>query len=479
MLILLSALITLPGIQNGALWDRDETFYAECAREMLERGDFLVPHFNGKPFLEKPPLAYWFMALGFKLFGVGELGARFFSAIFGIGAVLFVFFTGKRLSRKEGGLLPALVLASSLLFVVASRLALTDAYLLFSLAGALYFFTLVVTEPRKPCDRAPHNSSLVLPRAPGGSFARARWVGWLGFGAMCGGAFLAKGPVGILLPVASALAFLFWRRPKDIFHPAALVGVGMALAIFLPWFWRANQLSEGKLFDEFFLKHNVGRFSHAMEGHRGPLWYYLPVLLAGFFPWSLFVIQRISASWKEKREETFLLLIWALIPLLLFSASQTKLPHYILPCLVPLSLFFRGKVTNCCGLMLLILFFLLGILIPLVALPKVDEMRLASAIKKMDKSPLQEIRKMGSTGYLEPGLVFYFQRPVEFMNADEAKERLLSKEPFACLVNQKARLALSPLIHRGRIKSVAAFSGIEEVHGNYEMLALLTNSWKR
>lgn len=455
ILILFSASMLFPGIQIPALWDRDETFYAECAREMLERGDFLISHFNGKPFLEKPPLAYWFMALGFKLFGVGELGARFFSALFGIGAVLFVFFTGQRLFAKEGGFLAGLVLASSLLFVVASRLALTDAYLLFFLAGALYFFTFIIAQPQD------------------------LWGGWLGFGAMCGGAFLAKGPVGIFLPVASAFVFLLWKKPKDIFHPAALVGVVVALAIFLPWFWRANQLSEGKLFDEFFLKHNVGRFSHAMEGHRGPFWYYLPVLLAGFFPWSLFVIQRISASWKDKREETLLLLIWALIPLLLFSASQTKLPHYILPCLAPLSLFFRGKVTRSDGLMLLILFFLLGLLIPLVALPKVDEMRLASAIKKMDKSPLQGIRRLGSAGYLEPGLVFYFQRPVEFMDADEAKERLLSKEPFACLVNQELWLTLSPLIHKGRIKSVAAFSGIEEVHGNYETLALLTNSWKR
>src|SRR3989304_5785520 len=128
----------------ASLWDEDETLYASCAREMLQRGDWVVPMFNGKLFPDKPPLMFWLMMAGFELFGVNEFGARFFSAVLGVGTALLTYHLGRLLFNPSVGLWAGLITASSIIFTVSARAATVDSALVFVSTLALLCFVAAI-----------------------------------------------------------------------------------------------------------------------------------------------------------------------------------------------------------------------------------------------------------------------------------------------------------------------------------------------
>ena len=121
-----AGVIFFTNLGGAALWDMDEALYTSCAREMFQRGDWVVPMFNGQMFPEKPPLMFWTMMAGFELFGVNEFGARFFSAVFGVATALAAFHLGRILFNARVGLWAGLITASTIIFTVSARAATVD-----------------------------------------------------------------------------------------------------------------------------------------------------------------------------------------------------------------------------------------------------------------------------------------------------------------------------------------------------------------
>ena len=293
---------------SAPLFDVDEGAFSEATREMFLRGDFLSTYLYGEPRHDKPILSYWLQALSVGLLGFHEWGFRLPSALMATGWVAAAYtFTFKVRGDRKQALAAALMTASSVLIVIIGRAATADALL--NLLIALTLFSLY---------RYLIGHGLIQLY-----FAAAA----AGFG------FLAKGPVALIIPaVVSAVWFL---SRKDVTGWITLIRQWRAWALFgliaLPWYAVQSLRDGGAFLQGFLLQHNFGRFNAALETHSGPFWYYLPVLLIGFLPFTGFILAALSnirQRWNDPLDRW--LLIWFGFILLFFSASGTKLPHYLL-----------------------------------------------------------------------------------------------------------------------------------------------------
>lgn len=308
LLIGLSAILFFPGLGKTPLWIYDEVRNAECAREMYERGDWIVPTFNGGLRTLKPPLHYYFMFGGFKIFGVTEWGARFFSAIFGMLTILITFLFVKRFSSLRHAFITCLVLLASSHFLFEFRMSVPDPYLIFLNTASI--FTAY-------------------------AYFREKKFHWLLICAITMGlGTLAKGPVSIALPGGAVFIWLIWeRRWKEIFSWKILIAAIVMLAVAVPWYWLVHKATNGEWTRGFFLQHNVGRFSEAMEGHGG-LFIIVPLfVLLGLLPASVFIGEAVK-NFKTRFTDPFLKLAFCVMILFLvfYSISGTKLPNYPMPC---------------------------------------------------------------------------------------------------------------------------------------------------
>jgi 4-amino-4-deoxy-L-arabinose transferase-like glycosyltransferase len=335
----LCLIILWSGLGGSRLWDQDEGYYASVAREMNSRGDWLVPTFNQELFAHKPPLMYWGMLAGFKLFGVSEFSARFASAVFGTGMVLLTYWLGRMLFGRMTGWIGALVLLSSVMFTVVARSATADAHLGFFVLLAI---TLWVDQARKS-----QNESLPVIHS-------WRWF-WI-YSAIAGGV-LAKGPIGFAFPVAilGVMTLLWgpphtsttgswlswtqqcWQRFWIAFWSMRPVFGGMVLlGLAGPWFLWMQWTTGGAFLSEFFGVHHFERFSQPMDNHSGPIYYYVVSCLIGFFPWTSFAIPiglhyLDRQRWQQDRMAMRLLTVWICFYFGVFSIASTKLPNYVIP----------------------------------------------------------------------------------------------------------------------------------------------------
>jgi 4-amino-4-deoxy-L-arabinose transferase-like glycosyltransferase len=351
------------------LWDRDEPRNAACAREMLDRGDWVVPTFNGELRVPKPILKYWLMISAYKLFGVNEFAARFWSAVFALATVWATYFLGRRLFDARTGLWAGLILASSLLFVTSGHMAKADAPLTFFSTLAVLIF--VYGTFRRTDDHSDKPALAV-------SFPQSWPVVALLYAAV-GMAALAKGLPGLLLPPAVIGLFLLiarspvgtsdksWRSrilglvrpfaPRHFLHTFWLMRpittVVVVLAVAGPWYVLVGLRTHGEFLRGFFLDNNFGRAMQPMEGHSGPFLLYYPATIAlGFFPWS--VLLPAMGIWLVTRlrqadpwhSACLLLACWIGLYVVAFSAAQTKLPGYIVPCFPALALLMGGFVRE-------------------------------------------------------------------------------------------------------------------------------------
>ena len=331
-IVVAGAVIFFTTLGATGLWDEDEPLYASCAREMLERGDWVVPWFNGQMFPDKPPLMFWTMMSGFGLFGVNELGARFWSAVFGVATALATYHLGRRLFRAEVGLWGGLIVSSSIIFTVSARAATVDSALTLATTMAILFFVLGRT-----------------------------WIAFALMYASMGVAVLAKGPVGLLLPAATiGLFLLIINDPRNFFRSAwqmrPLTGIAVVAAVALPWYVLVGLRTDGVWLEQFFAKYNLRPFMQPILGHHGPVWYYVPAILIGFFPWSVFAVPTLIDLVRRLRGRdawrtgTILLLCWLGVFFVFWSICSTKLPHYVLPAYPALALltacFVDGWITG-------------------------------------------------------------------------------------------------------------------------------------
>jgi 4-amino-4-deoxy-L-arabinose transferase-like glycosyltransferase len=322
------------GLAYFGLIGADEPRYAQVAREMLARHDWITPTLGGKPWLEKPPLYYWQAMLAYSIFGVSDWAARLPSAVDASLMVVAIYLFLKRFR-------PGFELDGALMTAAA--------------AGVIGFARAASTD---------------MPLAAMFTVALLAWYAWYEnslrrylavFYCFLAFAMLAKGPVAPLL--AALIVTIFAVAKKDsglLWRTLWIPGILMFLVVSLPWHI-AVQWKNPEFFRIFILQHNLARFGTNLYHHPEPFWYYVPVVLLGLIPWTVFVVAALWESvrvwWTERQEMlksedalNVFLVIWLVVPVVFFSLSRSKLPGYIVPALpagtLLLAEYVRRRVTD-------------------------------------------------------------------------------------------------------------------------------------
>jgi 4-amino-4-deoxy-L-arabinose transferase-like glycosyltransferase len=300
----------------------DEPRYAEVAREMYARGDWVTPTLAGRMWFEKPALLYWLMNVAYRVFGVTEFAARAGSALAGVLTVLLAGWAARRAEFESGeglrglGVTCAAVTASTLGLIAFARAASFDTILTAAVTGALVCFY---------CSEVERGAE------------RKTWL--VGFYIFMGASLLAKGLVGVVIPVGVLLLYYVLRRR----WPGLLrLGVpwGMLLTLLVAATWYGPVIARhGQPFvDEFFIQHHFARYVSNKFHHPEPFYFYLPVTVLLALPWTFFLAGGIAGAWQTnpRAEDAagklrVLALAWLVAPVLFFSASGSKLPGYVLP----------------------------------------------------------------------------------------------------------------------------------------------------
>ncbi len=313
---IIAALITLPGLGVGTLWDNSETAYGEVAREILLTHDWIVMHLNGAPWFIQPPLYFWVAALFAKLLGVTPFALRLPSALatIGMGAM-----TGYAVARQAGtriGVYASVILSSCLIQAVIGRLAIMDALLDVAVALTVFWWFRALETGRD----------------------RYFVYGWIAaaFG------FLAKGPVAPVVALLVIGPYWLWnRREEQTYLPSWrgwLGGLGLTGLIVAPWLLANAAHSGPHSLAELIGHYTIGRYTGVIENQSGPVWYYLPVVILGLFPWIAFLPMALVRGSSALRDASTppnlarlwrLAIVWIVMPLLFFSFAKTKLPNYI------------------------------------------------------------------------------------------------------------------------------------------------------
>ncbi len=314
--LLLALVLALLLFRLGAvpLLGPDEPRYARVAVEMHRAGAWVTPTLQGRPWLEKPALYYWLAGAFFSLLGETEAAARLPSVL---AALLFVGATalfGARLFGGAAGLYAGFVLGTSILPFAYGRAASMDMLLAATVTAAI---------------------GLLFLRMVGGAGRGAVPAAY----AFMGVAVLAKGPLGVLLPALVVAGYLLatreWKWLRELSSPKALLAF---LLVAGPWYALVIHEQGRGFVDVFLLNHNVARFTSTVHNHPGPLFYYVPVILIGLFPWSGLVVPALAGLRAKSSRVDQALVLWLALPLAFFSFAGSKLPGYILPCLPPLAL---------------------------------------------------------------------------------------------------------------------------------------------
>ena len=309
----------------------DEPRYAQIAREMLARRDFITPILYGHPWLEKPALYYWRAMFAFREFGVHDWSARVPSASFAFVLITLIYLHIRRF-RPGGQLDAALITASCAGIMSFARGASTDMQLAAPFCiGMLGWYAWYETDKKF-------------------------WLFDLYF--FVGAATLAKGPVAPFMALVIIVTFAALRREWSILRRSIwLPGIVLYLAMVLPWFI-AVQHRNPQFFSVFFLEHNLQRFATDRFHHGQPIWFYVPITLVALLPWAVLAITALAdairdsvAEWRARRAKHHyvgnpragdafpeFLVLWALFPVLFFSLSHSKLPGYIIPSIPPLTI---------------------------------------------------------------------------------------------------------------------------------------------
>lgn len=328
----------------------DEPRYAQVAREMFERGDWITPTLGGFDWFEKPALLYWLEIASYKLFGVSEFAARFGSAIFGLGTILSLWILGRFLTqRREDAKTQsdleseisnpqfanylALIAASSLGLMTFSRAASFDIILTFPITASLVaFFIFDQNTNKKPL---------------------TNYLSLFTFYFFIGVALIAKGLIGIVFPFAIVAFYyvLSWRFPSKTFIFSLFWGTIVSLLVASAWYLPMYQVNGWKFIDEFFIQHHFQRYTSNKYLHPQPFWFFWVILPLMTIPWLPFFLVSVWNFFKgifhrrdieTQRRKIFpftaspiqlFSIAWILVPLVFFSLSGSKLPGYILPVL--------------------------------------------------------------------------------------------------------------------------------------------------
>ena len=322
LLVVISSVTFLLGVGRPAITDSDEGFYAEAAREMVAEGDWLTPRFNYEDRWQKPVLYYWLTAATFVATGPGESAARWWSAVSGLGLVLLTWAAARRFTGDDDAAwLAGAITATCFGCFAMARLALPDLPLAF-------LITLVIW-----------------------SALNHRWTT---VGIAAGLGLLMKGPVALVVP-GIVLAPIWWRergtmivRARDIATAALICAV-----IALPWYGAITAEHGVAYLQSFLVGDNLERFATNRFNAPRALWFYVPILVGGMLPWSMYLITlpwpsalSVLRRRRQLTETEWRLLLWAFVPLLFFTLSIGKQPRYILPVLPPVAILLARSIAT-------------------------------------------------------------------------------------------------------------------------------------
>lgn len=326
VLILIATLMSLIGLQSFTLFDVDEAVFAQATKEMVRSGDYITPTYNGENRYDKPILFYWLMAIAYKIFGINEFSARLPSAVAGVLLSSSIFLFLRKLIDEKTALFAGVSFTLSIYYLTYSHAAVTDMVLTLFISLSLFSFYFAFIGHKKYI------------------------YGFYVFSAL---SFLTKGLIGIIFPFTIAFLFvILTKRLREIRNYINWKALLLFLLIALPWYVAQIIINGEEFIQYFFIKHHFKRYTGVISGHKGPLFYYIPALLIGFFPWIAYlpfslkgVFESLKRLLKEKiipnsdqAQVALFAFIWFSLIFLFFSFSTTKLPNYILPSIPALSI---------------------------------------------------------------------------------------------------------------------------------------------
>lgn len=332
-LALAIAIIWFANLEYRTLIKPDEGRYAEIPREMVASGDWVTPRLNELKYFEKPPLQYWATATAYTLFGEHQWTSRLWAGLTGFAGILLVWFAGLRLFGREAAGYAALLLSSSLLYVLMAHINTLD-------MGVTFFITLGIL-------------GLLLAQTQTDVKKRRNWMllAWAGMAL----AVLSKGLMGIILPGAALFIYCVIQRDFGVLKRMHwLPGLAVFFAITAPWFYLVMQANP-EFFERFFIYEHFQRFTTTVHGRYHPWHYFIPILLAGALPWTVLMF---DAMWRTLRNSPLpggvfnsqrFLLIWAVFIYVFFSISGSKLPSYLLPMFPVLALLMGKRIAEMRG----------------------------------------------------------------------------------------------------------------------------------
>jgi 4-amino-4-deoxy-L-arabinose transferase-like glycosyltransferase len=319
---LYALLIFLLIISLWGIFDRDFINYTEL-RESGPGREFLMPHhnwaiptLNNYPYIEKPPLVYWTVALSLQIFGINDWAARVPCVLFGWGILFFTYLLAKRLYNKKIGFAALLVLATTAGFLARTHEMESDIGLFFFITGGAYF----------------------LYRA----FTGSAWWYWL-FYLFALGAFFSKGLIGFIFLGLIFLAWAIWNRvPKEILRARPWIGIAIISIPIILWLIKLANSSYGNLLHFYLIENQLERFFPTKTyslGNVNPFYYYFTTLPVQFAPWIIILIVAIPWLWSQRREPSLkFLLCWFLPGFLFLTLSGTKRALYLAPLLPPIAI---------------------------------------------------------------------------------------------------------------------------------------------
>lgn len=320
-------LVWFANLEYRTLIKPDEGRYAEIPREMVVSGDWVTPRLNELKYFEKPPLQYWATATAYTLFGEQQWTSRLWTALTGFAGILLVWLAGLKLFGRETANYAALILSSSLLYVLMAHINTLD-------MGVTFFITLGIL-------------GLLLAQSQTDVRSRRNWmlVAWAGLAL----AVLSKGLMGIVLPGAALFIYCLVQRDFSVLKRMHwLPGLALFFAIVTPWFYLVMQANP-EFFERFFIYEHYTRFTTKDLGRYQPWHYFIPILLVGALPWTVTLFDSLRRGLVRRAAGKFhaerFLLIWAIFIYVFFSISGSKLPSYLLPMFPALALLMAQRIV--------------------------------------------------------------------------------------------------------------------------------------
>ena len=289
-----------------SLFETDEVIYSQIAREIVRTGDWVTLHYFGHNWFIHPPLYMWLAAASSFIFGITEFNIRFWNAVFAVLLVFEVYLLGRKMFRDGVGLMGAFILATSMQYILQSRIAIFDIPLIFFMVMSVLFFVYWMED----------------------KLSRYYYLSFLAMGF----AVLMKGPVGIVLPLVVLVPYLIYTgKLGALFNWRIIPGIVLAFLAGGTWY-TAEMMIHGKEFtDSVFGFYTFGRYLRPIEAHYAPWYFYFFVVLIGLLPWSPFLFYSIKYQWDMRGDDdNVLTLLWLLIVFVFFTLAQTKLPGYIM-----------------------------------------------------------------------------------------------------------------------------------------------------